>query len=505
MILNPDHLKTTKKSSVKHVVRMSKLSILICLMIYLDTGLLVAAEEPKYGNNTTIGNAADITVTGTITDTNGQPIPGVTVSLPGTTVGTATDLDGQYSINVPEGSTLVFSFIGYESQSVTVGDRSIIDVTLSEDMAALDEVVVVGYGTVKKSDLTGSVADISGESLRNMPVPSIDQKLVGQVAGVQIQQVSGAPGAGTSVKIRGSGSLGAGNEPLYVIDGMPYSSGLNQNINPLTFINPNDIEQITILKDASSTAIYGSRGANGVIMITTKNAGKNVNQINYSGYAGFQSVPRRGRPEMLNAREFAEYQRDRIDFAVRTRENREPSLADYPEEYRDLAALEGKGTNWYDLILQNAFVQDHNISIQNGNEKSQVFLGFGYYQQEGVIKHTGLKRYSANFSYNLKVSDRINISASLKPAFIDQDRIISGTGRNNVTGVALWANPVVDAYDEDGNLIPFLHTPASIYNTTWSFANPLFTLKESKRNYKELRNLGAAHIEWEPIADLKIR
>src|SRR5690606_37478395 len=245
---------------------------------------------------TTTRNAADITVTGTITDTNGQPIPGVTVSVTGTTIGTATDLDGRYSINVPEGSTLVFSFIGYESQSVTVGDRSIVNVTLSEDMAALDEVVVVCYGTVKKSDLTGSVADISGESLRNMPVPSIDQKLVGQVAGVQIQQVSGAPGAGTSVKIRGSGSLGAGNEPLYVIDGMPYSSGLNQNVNPLTFINPNDIEKITILKDASSTAIYGSRGANGVIMITTRNAGQGINQVDYSGYAGFQNVPHRGRP-----------------------------------------------------------------------------------------------------------------------------------------------------------------------------------------------------------------
>jgi TonB-linked SusC/RagA family outer membrane protein len=481
--------------------------VVMSFFLLITDSLMAAVGHVSYttGRQAPDIQTADITVTGTITDAQAEPLPGVTISVPGTTTGTATDLDGRYSITVPDGSTLVFSFIGYQSQRITVGGRSIIDVVLTEDMAALDEVVVVGYGTVKKSDLTGSVADISGENLRNLPVPSIDQKLVGQVAGVQIQQVSGAPGAGTSVKIRGSGSLGAGNEPLYVIDGMPYSSGLNQSINPLTFINPNDIEKITILKDASSTAIYGSRGANGVIMITTKNAGQGVNQINYSGYAGFQSVPQRGRPEMLNAREFAEYQRDRIDFAVRTRENREPSLADYPEEYRDLAALEGKGTNWYDLILQNAFVQDHNISIQNGNEKSQVFLGFGYYQQEGVVKYTGLKRYSANFSYNMKVSDKLDISASLKPTFIDQDRIVSGTGRDNVTGVALWANPVVDAYDENGKLIPFLHTPTSIYNTTWSFANPLFTLRESKRNYRELRNLGTAHIEWEPIKDLKIR
>src|SRR5690606_37446677 len=161
------------------------------------------------------------------------------------------------------------------------------------------------------------------------------------------------------------------------------------------------IDKITILKDASSTAIYGSRGANGVIMITTRNAGKGTNQVHYPGYAGLQTVPHRGRPQMLNARDFAEYQRDSIDYTVRTREKRAPVLTGYPEEYRDLDLLEGKGTNWYDVILQSAFVQDHNVNIQNGNEKSQVFLGFGYYQQEGVIKHTGLKRYSVNFSYNM--------------------------------------------------------------------------------------------------------
>src|SRR5690606_27502522 len=294
----------------------------------------------KSDAETVIEDPVDRNITGRVTDEKGEGLPGVSIVVKGTQRGTISSTDGSFQLVIPDGDhTLIFSFVGYITQEISLGNRNYLEASMSVDQKSLEEVVVIGYGSVKKSDLTGAVADISGKNLKDLPVTSIDQKLVGQVAGVQIQQVSGAPGAGTSVKIRGSGSLGAGNEPLYVIDGMPYSSGLNQSINPLTFINPNDIEKITILKDASSTAIYGSRGANGVIMITTKNPGKNTSQVNFSTYAGFQSIPQKGRPQMLNAREFAEYQRDRIDYVVRTRENRPTTIEDYPEAYRDLEKL----------------------------------------------------------------------------------------------------------------------------------------------------------------------
>lgn len=450
---------------------------------------------------------ADRTITGVVRDESGEALPGVSIVAKGSQRGTISNIDGKFSLDLSDEHTiLVFSFVGYINQEIAVSNQTTFEIKLLTDTKSLEEVVVVGYGTVKKSDLTGAVSEVSGKSIRDLPVASIDQKLVGQVAGVQIQQVSGAPGAGTSVKIRGSGSLGAGNEPLYVIDGMPYSSGLNQSINPLTFINPNDIDKITILKDASSTAIYGSRGANGVIMITTKNPGKNTSQVNFSTYAGFQSVPQKGRPEMLNAREFAEYQRDRIDYVVRTREKRPATLADYPEAYRDLDKLNNTGTNWYDLILQNAFIQDHNFDIQKGMDKSRFNFGFGYYSQEGTIKNTGIKRYTANFGFQSEILKNVTFQASLRPTFIDQNRAQTGGAREpDVTGISLWANPVMSPYDDKGNIKPYIVTPASIYNSTWSFANPLFILNESKRNYQEIRNLGNAALEWSPIENLKIR
>src|SRR5690606_21585429 len=212
----------------------------------------------------------DVTVSGTVRDENGEPIPGVTVSVQGTGIGTATDVEGRYSLSVPEGSTLIFSFIGFESQNIAVGERSVIDVVLSEDMASLDEVVVVGYGTMRKQDVTGAVSMVDLDNVKDIPVASIDQKLIGQLPGVKVQSLSGVPGGGMSIEIRGLGSVGAGNQPLSVIDGMPYSSDGGLDLNPLSYLSPADIESITVLKDASSTAIYGSRGANGVVIVNTK-------------------------------------------------------------------------------------------------------------------------------------------------------------------------------------------------------------------------------------------
>ncbi|CAK7053462.1 MAG: TonB-dependent receptor P26 [Parabacteroides sp.] len=443
-------------------------------------------------------------ITGLVIDENGEPIIGANVIEKGTTNGTVTDIDGRYSLSVPESSVLTVSYIGYADKEVRVGTGTIIDVSLLEDTQALDEVVVVGYGTMKKSDLTGSVVNVNQEQLRNLPTTSIDQKLVGQVAGVQIQQVSGAPGAGTAIKIRGNGSISAGNDPLYVVDGMPYSSGFNQNLNPMSFINPNDIESITVLKDASSTAIYGSRGANGVIMITTKRGNYDQTDVSVSSMVGVQQVPQKGRPKMMNQYQFAELQREKIGMKVRQMEKREPTNADYPAEYLP-ENLKGEGTDWYDLILQNALIQEHTISVNKGGKESRLNFSMGYYNQEGVLKYTGLERYSGKLTMESNLGKHVKVGASLQPTFIQQKRTNTNANRDDVVGVATWGNPVMSPYDEDGNLIPYIQSPASKYHSAWSFMNPLYVLRETVQKQDNFQNLGIAFIEWEIIQGLKVK
>lgn len=436
---------------------------------------------------------------------SGAPLPGVSIVVKGSTVGTSTDLEGRFELSgVTAGQVLVLTFLGFRTKEVPYRGEETLDITLEEDVAGLDEVVVIGYGTQQSRDLTGSVATIDQKTIRDLPVATIDQKMVGQVPGVQIQQVSGAPGAGTSVKIRGSGSLGAGNEPLYVVDGMPYSAGMNQNLNPLAYISPSNVESITILKDASSTAIYGSRGANGVVMITTKKGGFNQNNVTVSSMYGIQHIPQRGRPKLLNQREFAELQQDKIRIVVRQRENREATLDDFPEAYRYPDQLVGEGTDWYDLLLQTAATQDHTININSGNDRTRFNLGLGYFQQDGALKHTGMKRYSASINGETRLGP-VKIGASLQPSFVDQVRTQTNTNRLDVIGISLWANPLLSPYDENGELIPYLQAPSSPYHSAWSFPNPLFVLRESTASQQNFRNLGSAHVEWEIIPGLKAK
>jgi TonB-linked SusC/RagA family outer membrane protein len=364
--------------------------------------------------------------------------------------------------------------------------------------------VVLGYGTQQKRDLTGSISTVDQKAIADLPVSSVDQKMIGQVAGVQILQQTGAPGSGTSVKIRGSGSIGAGNEPLYVVDGMPYSAGMNQNLNPLVFINPNDIESITVLKDASSTAIYGSRGANGVIMIVTKKGGYNRTRVNASLMAGTQQVPQKGRPKMMNAQDYAELQRDKIDIVVRQRENRAATVDDYPVEYQHPENL-GAGTDWYDLLLRTANTQDYNVSVSKGTESSLLNFNAEYLKQEGTMRYTGLERFSSKIGIESKLGKSVTVSASLQPTFIKQNRATTNENRSDIIGISLWANPTVSPYDADGQLIPYLKSPANKYFKPWDFPNPLYVLQQTTQLQQQFQNLGIAFVEWEIIPGLKAK
>src|SRR5690606_27398170 len=248
-----------------------------CLAIGFVSGGVLAKRAATSDDAVLSANQIDVTVSGTVTDNAGEPLPGVTVSIQGTTIGTATDIDGRYSVSVPEGSTLVFSFIGFETQRVSVGDQSLINIILEEDISSLSEVVVVGYGVQRRRDVTGSVASLSKERLEMVPNINIAQAIQGSIPGVMVQNTSAGAEPNQEIMVRGRNSIGANNSPLVVVDGVPYGGNLSD-------INPNDVESIEILKDVSAAAIYGSRGANGVILVTTKKGSIGSPVIAYDGF-----------------------------------------------------------------------------------------------------------------------------------------------------------------------------------------------------------------------------
>ena len=369
-----------------------------------------------------------VEVTGTVTDQSGEPIPGVTVSVPGTTIGTATDLDGRYTLSVPDGSTLVFSFIGFETQSIVVGGRSIINVVLSEDMASLDEVVVVGYGTQKKSDLTGSVGSINEETLKQRPTTNIEQALSGRIAGVDVSINSGRPGGSPQLRIRGSTSVSNTNDPLYVVDGIMLNvERLQRGIHPLSSIDPSSIESIEVLKDASATAIYGARGANGVVLITTKKGGSKGGRVTYDSYISIGTVARR--MDLTNAKEFLmieeiAYQNaakfdqagfDRGNY-INPIEKRRRFVVDNnlgnPELFdEDLNPL--YDTDWQDEAFQDAITHNHSLSFTGGSEQTNIGLYLSYRDEDGVMKDSWLNRYSGRFVIDSKINNWLSVGSNI--------------------------------------------------------------------------------------------
>ncbi|MEN8156842.1 MAG: TonB-dependent receptor [Bacteroidota bacterium] len=347
--------------------------------------------------------AQDRPVTGNITDSgDNTPLIGATIQVKGAAVGTVTDVNGNFSLDIPAGSeVVVFSYIGYLSKEVEIGDRIRFDVQLAEDVQELDEVVVIGYGTQKKSDLTGSVATVSGEELTKVTVAGIDQALQGKAAGVQVTQSSGRPGAPVNVRIRGVGTVN-NTEPLYVVDGIPMSNS------DVISISPNDIESMTVLKDASATAIYGSRAANGVVMITTKRGKAGKIKVNFSSYAGVSNMYKV--PAMLNNEQYI-------------------SLADsmyaasglVPEAiYRDSSVI-SNNTDWIDQITRQGSMQNYYLSISGGSENSNYSLSAGYFDQKGIVIKSHLKRYTLRANSDFIIGKRIKAGSSVSISRIYQD------------------------------------------------------------------------------------
>lgn len=405
-------------------------------------------------------SAQTANITGKVTDEFGAGLPGVTVMVKGETVGTATDVDGNYSLrNIANDAILVFSFIGYLSEEVAVGNRSAIDISLVPDIKSLDELVVIGYGSVKKSDLTGAVASVKGEDLvLNNPV-SVNQGLQGMIAGVEVNQNDGAPGAGISMTIRGANSFN-GSEPLYVVDGIPVvSAGMSgdagnsaddakQTINPLAFLNPQDIESIQVLKDASSTAIYGSRGSNGVVLITTKKGKPGKERIEFNARVSVSSIL--NKMEMMGAHDYALRMNESranthiyeggamsVPFPGALKEDpvtNEITYVPSPEEFLtgvpagSLTYPEGfTGTDWLGTILREAVSQDYSVRISGGDDKGTYSISGNYADQQGIIKNSGFKRYGAQFNLRRAPSKLFEFGLNTNVTFANYQLVKTNT------------------------------------------------------------------------------
>ena len=406
------------------------------------------------------------TITGQVTDlSTNEPLPGVNILAKGTTTGTVTDIDGNYRLTVDEEvTTLVFSSIGFERIEEVINGRSVINLSLAPDIQSLSEVVVVGYGTQKKSDLTGSVASVTSEELARSTIASLDQGLAGRAPGVQVTQQTGQPGGATSIRIRGGNSINSSNEPLYVIDGFPYYNDNNASsagaiggaptVNALATLNPGDIASIEILKDASATAIYGSRGANGVILITTKRGKAGQSTIDYQTYYGVQEVIKT--IPVLNARQYAEFRNDAFVNAQGLDGQGLPTYSD-----AEVAAL-GEGTNWQEEIFRTAPLQNHQLSFTGGTDDVQYAVSANYFDQEGIIINSGLERYSLRANLDAKLNQRMRLGNNFTASYITSDLARTGGGVNGTVGVqspgagniiqdALFYNPVIPVRDENGN------------------------------------------------------
>jgi len=416
-------------------------------------------------------------------------VVGAVVKLKGLNGGTTSDGDGNFSLKVKTlPVTLLVSSVGYKSQEIDVYEAEPTTIYLDEDQNRLSTIVVVGYGTQKRSDLVGSIATISTDSYKQVPISSLDNALQGKAAGVQVTQTSGEPGGSVSIRIRGGSSIQGGNEPLYVIDGFPFynntaTAGVisGTSTNPLSAINPGDIESINVLKDASATSIYGSRGANGVIIITTKKGKGDKAQVTYEGNFGVQSL--RKKIDLLNAHDFAILRNDALY-------DTNPTLGQY--QYLSQAEIDklGKGTDWQDEAFRNAFTQNHQISIVGGSLKTHYAISGNYFSQDGIIKNTDFKRFSSRVNIDSQVSDKFKIGVNITGSKSDADVAPSG-----IVGNLLLMPATATVYEPNGS-----YTLRNPFENI--FSNPIASINEQINKSASYRLLGSAYGEYTIIKDL---
>lgn len=404
-----------------------------------------------------------ITVSGVVMGNDGEPLKGVNVVEKGTTNGTITDLDGKYTLNVGPNAVLQFSYIGYVSSDIAVNGQRTVNVTMKEDSQNLDEVVVVGYGTVRKADLAGSVSVLDNKAFKDQPIKQVSDALQGRVSGVQVQS-SGVPGGTVKIRVRGSGSINRSNDPLYVIDGIVRESGL-------TGLNPDDIQSMQILKDASSTAIYGSRGANGVVLITTKTGKANTRQITFDAQITAGTVAKRY--DTLNAYEFAT-----LYNTYRANTFSSDQLS---------AFQRGGGTNWQDEIFQTGITQDYKVTFSGGSDKTQYIVSGNYVGQEGVVIENDNKRYQARANVTSQITDWLHMTADVNASHNVRHSGDFSAAKSNIVTQAMNYSPVTSIFNEDG-----MTYARDKYSSLTNF-NPVGRLKEEMG--ETMQDIVNAHVD----------
>lgn len=437
-------------------------------------------------------------ITGRVTsESDGQPIPGVNIVVKGTTIGVSSDANGNYNVAVPGPNTvLLFTSIGIISQEVNAGNRAVVNVVLKESINELAQVVVTGYTTTQRKDITGSVTSISPDKFKDIPVTSFDQALQGQAAGVQVTQSSGTPGGGITVRVRGSTSISASNRPLFIVDGVPVEDGNltgrsfgGQNDNAFALFNPNDIASIEVLKDASAKAIYGSRAANGVVLVTTKRgkAGKTTFSIDVQ--RGLTDIIKR--PSLLNATELLDLQREAVTNAGQD-----------PDQFGLIRGVtDGINTDWIDAVLRKGVYQQYQLSSQGGNDKTTFYVSGSYRDEQGVQLNSGFTRYTGQFRLDQKATQKLSFGVNITGSFAKNKRVKGDNFLDGVYSGAIKSLPYYSPYNEQGKL----YGPADENYAGFPNFNPVGQAVLPRFVSYTAKLLGGVYAEYEIIPNMRFR
>jgi TonB-linked SusC/RagA family outer membrane protein len=479
----------------------SKLFLILKLTILLIITGCLQLSAKSYEETAPV----PITITGQVKDAQNQPLPGVNVKIKGTNIGAITGVDGKFTLQAEDNAVLVFTFVGFKTKEEPVNKRTAINIVLDDDKTQLNEVVVIGYGNQERKNVTGAVGTVKMSNIKEIKAASVDLKLAGQLAGVTVNQVTGTPGGGVSINIRGAGSVGAGDDPLYVVDGFPISPGFDQYSNPLSTINPDDIENISVLKDAASTAIYGSRGANGVILITTKRAKRGESTVTVNTSTGIQTVLPKTKLKMMTAEEYAQWRIEALQDADAAA-GRTFDISRVPEAFRNPKAL-GKGTDWFDAVTRVAPMQNYDVTVANGTEKVRSLFSLGYFDQRGTVLNTGFKRYSLKANMDANIFKNVTVGLSIAPTYSFRNlQETDGHFDSAILSQAYLESPLTPVKQPDGSYTNVVGSPGNenIPGTSQN-ANPVSELVNTTNKRNEFRTLANTYVDWQVIPGLTLR